>query len=52
MMEDDIISNLDYLSWEEIIPLVFYDIEINAKFFRSVIADQTEVDVVKELTPT
>lgn len=50
MMEDDIISNLDYLSWEEIIPLVFYDIEINAKFFRSVIADQTEVDVVKEIS--
>lgn len=50
MMEDDIQSNLDYLSWQEIIPLVFYDIELHAKFYRSVMDDQCEIDVAQEIS--
>jgi len=50
MMEDDIISNLDYLSWQEIIPLVFYDLEVNGNFFCSVTEEQNEIDIVGEIS--
>lgn len=49
MMQDDIENNLDYLPWQEIITLVFFDIQENANFYRSILQSQTEVDVVKEL---
>lgn len=49
MMQDDIENNLDYLPWQEIITLVFFDIQENATFYRSVLHSQAEVDVVKEL---
>ncbi|MCD5457576.1 TetR family transcriptional regulator C-terminal domain-containing protein [Lactobacillus delbrueckii subsp. bulgaricus] len=39
-----------YLDWEGIIILVFYGIELNKKFYKSVYESQTEVDVVGEIS--
>lgn len=50
MMENDIESNIGYLDWEGIIFLVFYGIELNKKFYKSVYESQTEVDVVGEIS--
>ncbi|MBT9059087.1 transcriptional regulator, partial [Lactobacillus delbrueckii subsp. bulgaricus] len=50
MMENDIESNIGYLDWEGIIILVFYGIELNKKFYKSVYESQTEVDVVGEIS--
>lgn len=48
-MEDIIDSNLDYLPWQEIISLVFFELQENAKFYKSVLKNQVEVDVVREI---
>lgn len=48
-MEDIIDSNLDYLPWQEIISLVFFELQENAKFYKSVLKSQVEVDVVREI---
>ncbi|WEB31441.1 transcriptional regulator [Lactobacillus mulieris] len=45
-LKENIDDNIDYLNWEEIIMLIFYDIELHAKFYRSVLKSQTEVDIV------
>lgn len=50
MMENDIESNTDYLNWEGIIYLVFYGIELNKNFYKSVVESQTEVDIVGEIS--
>ena len=50
MMKNDIESNIGYLDWEGIIFLVFYGIELNKKFYKSVYESQTEVDVVGEIS--
>ncbi|MGZ1287838.1 hypothetical protein ACXO6D_08980 [Lactobacillus delbrueckii subsp. bulgaricus] len=43
-------GNIGYLDWEGIIILVFYGIELNKKFYKSVYESQTEVDVVGEIS--
>ncbi|MCF1777718.1 transcriptional regulator [Lactobacillus jensenii] len=45
-LKENIDDNIDYLNLEEIIMLLFYDIELHAKFYRSVLKSQTEVDIV------
>ena len=49
IMEDNIESNLDYLEWSEFISHVFFDIQENAPFYRSILESQVEIDVVKEI---
>ena len=48
-MEDIVDSNLDYLPWQEIISLVFFELQENAKFYKSVLKSQVEVDIVREI---
>lgn len=45
-LKENIDDNIDYLEWPEIIMLIFYEIELHAKFYRSVLKSQTEIDVV------
>ena len=50
MMDNDIEANIGFLDWEGIIYLVFYGIELNKRFYRSVYESQSEVDVVGEIS--
>ena len=48
-MEDIIDSNLDYLPWQEIISFSLFELQENAKFYKSVLKSQVEVDIVREI---
>ncbi|GHV97205.1 dihydroxyacetone kinase transcriptional activator DhaS [Lactobacillus nasalidis] len=50
MMEKDIEKNIGCLKWEEIIFQVFYSVEVNKDFYKSVYESQKEVDVVGEIS--
>lgn len=47
ILEENVDENLNYLSWEEIIRLTFYEIDVNAKFYRDIFCTQNEVDLTK-----
>lgn len=47
IMKENVDDNLDFLSWEEIIRLTFYEIDINARFYKSIDCSQQEIDLTE-----
>ena len=47
ILKENVDDNLDYLSWEEIIRLTFYEVDVNAKFYKDIDSSQQEVDLTE-----
>ncbi len=46
-LKENVDDNLDFLSWEEIIRLTFYEVDVNAKFYKNIDSTQQEIDLTE-----